>query len=100
MGSLHCRTVFLKRLVTQRFGDELVQYAESAGLERVEIVIDPAVSVPTTDARPLDEPRAARPARARVQPPGLTTRFLAERGFWQLSRLHAGQTPGKVAAVS
>jgi hypothetical protein len=91
-GILALPNGFLKRLVAQRYGDELVRYAESVGLARVEIVVDPTVSVRAADGQPPDEPREARPARARVQPPGLTTRFFAERGFWQLSPLAAGQT--------
>jgi hypothetical protein len=91
-GILALPNGFLKTLVAKRYADELVRYAESAGLARVEIVVDPTVAVPATDGPPPDEPPEARAAYAREQPPGLTTRFFAERGFWQLSPLPAGQT--------
>jgi hypothetical protein len=91
-GILALPNGFLKTLVSKRYGDELGRYAESVGLERIEIVVDPTVSVHTADRQPADERRQARPVRVREQPPGLTTRFFAERGFWQLSPLAAGQT--------
>jgi hypothetical protein len=91
-GILALPNGFLKTLVSKRYGDELARYAESVGLERIEIVVDPTVSVHAADGQPPDETREARPARVREQPPGLTTRFFAERGFWQLSPLAAGQT--------
>jgi hypothetical protein len=83
----------LKTLVAKRYGDELVRYAESIGFERVEIVVDPTVSAPSAaNEQPPDPPREARSIRVPEQPPGLATRFFAERGFWQLSPLAAGQT--------
>jgi hypothetical protein len=91
-GILALPNGFLKTLVAKRYGDELARYAESVGLERVEIVVDPTVSVHAADGQPPDEPPEARAARVREQPPGLTTRFFAERGFWQLSPLGPGQT--------
>jgi hypothetical protein len=90
-GILALPNGFLKKLVAKRYGDELARYAESVGLKRVEIVVEPTVSVRAADERPPDAPRSARPARVREQPPGLTTRFFAERGFLQLSPLAAGQ---------
>jgi hypothetical protein len=62
------------------------------GLERVEIVVDPTVSPLAAEEHAPAEPRHDRPPCARDQPPGLTTRFFAERGFWQLSPLAAGRT--------
>jgi hypothetical protein len=59
---------FLKTLVAKRYGDELMRYAESVRLERVEIVVDPTVSILAADGQPPDEPRQARPTRAHVQP--------------------------------
>jgi hypothetical protein len=91
-GMLALPNGFLKRLVAQRYGDELVRYADSVGLARIEIVVDPTVSAPSADDQALREPREDHPARLREQPPGLTTRLFAERGFWQLSSLAAGQT--------
>jgi hypothetical protein len=91
-GILALPNGFLKTLVAKRYGDELARYAESVGLDRLEIVVDPAVAVHAADEPHPDEPPEARAARVREQPPGLTTRFFAERGFWQLSPLAAGQT--------
>jgi hypothetical protein len=34
-----------------------VRYAESVGLERIEIVVDPTVSAPSADDQALREPR-------------------------------------------
>jgi hypothetical protein len=91
-GILALPNGFLKTIVAKRYGDELARYAEAVGVESIEIVVDPTVSVRTAHDPTPEEPRAARPAREREQPPGLTTRFFAERGFWQLSPLAAGQT--------
>jgi hypothetical protein len=91
-GILALPNGFLKTLVAQRFADELVRYAASVGLARIEIVVDPTVSAPSADDQALREPREDHRARLREQPPGLTTRFFAERGFWQLSPLAAGKT--------
>jgi hypothetical protein len=43
-GILALLNGFLKTLIAKRYGDELARYAESVGLERVEIVVDPTVS--------------------------------------------------------
>ena len=91
-GILALPNGFLKTLVAKRYGDELAQYARSAGLESVEIVVDVTVSARASDEPPAEPPREVRSVRVREQPPGLTTRFFAERGFWQLSPLAAGQT--------
>ncbi len=91
-GILALPNEFLKAIVTQRYGDELRRYAESAGFERVEIVVDPTVAAPAAEKQPPAEQRGERPAAVREQPPGLTTRLFAERGFWQLSPLAAGRT--------
>jgi Replication initiator protein A len=91
-GILALPNGFLKTIVAKRYGDALNRYAKSVGLERIEIVVDPTVSAPAADEQPPDEPVEARPAQMREQPPGLTTRLFAERGFWQLSPLGAGRT--------
>ncbi len=96
-GILALPNGFLKTLVATRYGGELDRYAESVGLERVEIVVDPTVSVRATDAQASDAqapdaPPKAPFARNRQQPPGLTTRLFAERGFWQLTPLGPGGT--------
>jgi hypothetical protein len=91
-GILALPNGFLKTLVAKRYGDELARYAATVGFERVEIVVDPTVSASPTDEQPPDPPREARSVRVREQSPGLTTRFFAERGFWQLSPLAAGRT--------
>ena len=44
-GILALPNGFLKTLVAKRYGDELARYAELAGFERVEIVVDPTVLV-------------------------------------------------------
>ena len=91
-GILALPNRFLKTLVAQRYADELERYAASVGLARVEIVVDPTVSAPAAH-EPLAEAAKGTPATpAREQPPGLTTRFFAERGFWQISALGPGQT--------
>jgi hypothetical protein len=51
---------FLKTIVAKRHGDELARYAEAAGFERVEIVVDP-VSAPAADEQPSAERREERP---------------------------------------
>ena len=55
-GILALPNGFLKTLVAKRYGDELARYAESAGFERVEIVVDPTVSAPAADEQPPAEP--------------------------------------------
>jgi hypothetical protein len=72
-GVLALPNGFLKTLITQRYGDELDRYAASAGLERIEIVVDPAVSAVSADSareRPPEAPPPVPPVRE--QPPGLT----------------------------
>ncbi len=91
-GILALPNGFLKTLVTQRYGDKLARYAESVGFEHVEIVVDPTVAAPTSDEQPPAERREERLPPVRAQPPGLTTRFFAERGFWSLSPLAPGRT--------
>jgi hypothetical protein len=91
-GILALPNRFLKTLVAQRYGAELTPYAESVGFERVEIVVDPTVSATTADEHPPARRRDERPLPAREQPPGLTTRFFAERAFWLLSPLAPGRT--------
>jgi hypothetical protein len=92
-GILALPNGFLKTLVAQRYADELRRYAASAGLERVEIVVDPTVTAVSPDRAPPHLPDAS-PAQppVREQPPGLTTRLFAERGFWQLTPLGPGDT--------
>jgi hypothetical protein len=50
------------------------------------------VSAPAAGEHPPAERRERRPPPLREHPPGLTTRLFAERDFWQLSPLAAGQT--------
>ena len=69
-GILALPNGFLKTLVAQRYGDELARYAESVGLARVEIVVDPTVSAPAADERPPDEPPEARPRACGSSLPG------------------------------
>jgi hypothetical protein len=84
---------FLKTLVAERYGDELGRYAASAGLERIEIVVDPAVSAVAAESTPQRSSHAPPPLPpVPEQRPGLTTRLFAERGFWQLTPLGAGGT--------
>ena len=44
-GILALPNGFLKTLVAKRYGDELVRHAESVGLEQIEIVVDPTVTI-------------------------------------------------------
>jgi hypothetical protein len=91
-GILALPNRFLKTLVAQRYADELERYAASVGLSRVEIVVDPTVSAPTNDAPPAESTETTPATPVREQPPGLTTRFFAERGFWQIPALGPGRT--------
>jgi hypothetical protein len=50
-GILALPNRFLQTFVSQRYRDELQRYAESVGLERVEMVVDPTVSAVAVDAR-------------------------------------------------
>jgi hypothetical protein len=86
-GILALPNGFLKTVVTQLYGDELDHDAASAGLERIEIVVDPMVSAAPDEQVPPGAPDAPPPTPVREQPPGLTTRLFAERGFWQLTPL-------------
>jgi hypothetical protein len=95
-GILALPNWFLKTLVAQRYADELERYAASIGLARVEIVVDPTVSAAAIDGPPAETTDALAATPVREQPPGLTTCFFAERGFWQLSPLGPGQTRGLV----
>jgi hypothetical protein len=52
---------FLKTLVAQRYGDELTRYADSVGVERIAIVVDPTVSATTADDHPPARRRDERP---------------------------------------
>ena len=92
-GILALPNGFIKTLVSQRYRDELDRYAASAGFDAIEIVVDPTVSVVVRDK---EGPRLLRmlppPTPIREQPPGLTTRLFAERGFWQLTPLGPGGT--------
>jgi hypothetical protein len=45
-GILALPNGFLEALVAQRYGDALARHAESIGIKRVEIVVDPTVSAP------------------------------------------------------
>ena len=64
-GNLALPNGFLKTLVAKRYGDELARYAESVGLERIEIVVDPTVSAPAAEEPAPHEPRQDRPTRVR-----------------------------------
>jgi hypothetical protein len=66
---------FLKTLVAKRYGDELARYARSVGLECVEIVVDPTLSVRAADERPPDAPRGSIMDHIANQPPGLCVGF-------------------------
>lgn len=57
-GVLALPNGFLKTLVTQRYADELDRYAASSGLERIEIVVDPAVSAVSGDSAREQPPEA------------------------------------------
>jgi len=92
-GILALPNGFLKTFVAQRYACELERYAVSVGLARVEIVVDPTVSATTADEHLPARRREERPRPVREQPPGLTTRFFAERGYWLLSPLAPGRTP-------
>src|SRR4051812_38592692 len=72
---------FTRRWVASHFDDELRRWAESTGVSAVELVVDPSLG----EGRPL-APDVLAPARRPEPafPPGLTTRLLAERGFWSL----------------
>jgi len=78
---------FLRGIVARRYGDELRAWAESTGASRVELVVDAALTPPILeDDRVDDATLSEEPAAPRSTfPPGVTTRLLAERGFWSLS---------------
>jgi hypothetical protein len=86
-GILALPNGFLKVLVSQRYRVELDRDAASAGFEAMEIVVDPTVSVVPNEARPPPPLETPPPVPVREQPPGLTTRLFAERGFSQLTPL-------------
>jgi len=64
-GILALPNGFLKTLVAKRYGEELAGYAESVGLERVEIVVDPTVAARAADER---NPRRGNIYRCRQNP--------------------------------
>ena len=86
-GILALPNGFLKTLVAKRYGDELARYAESAGFERIEIVLDPTLFASTADEHAPAERRGRRPPPMREQPSGLTTRLV--RGARLLATLSA-----------
>jgi len=91
-GVLALPNEFVRGVVSRRYGDELRRWAESTGVAGVELVVDSALQHPPgapIDAAEDDDLEAvlrAGPAPdAAPFPPGLTTRLLAERGFWSLA---------------
>jgi hypothetical protein len=83
---------FVRGVVSRRFGDELRRWAESTGVVGVELVVDPALRHPPGPAIDAAEDhdldtflRAGPSPSAAPFPLGLTTRLLAERGFWSLA---------------
>jgi hypothetical protein len=88
---------FLRGIVAQRYGHELRRYAASTGIDRVELVVDPALASPSVGQRDdsRDLPPLPPPA-VRELPPGLTTRLFAERGFWLMAPL----APGRVLELA
>jgi hypothetical protein len=82
---------FLRDLAAQKYGEELRRYAASVACSGVELVIGSGLA-----ARPETEGDAVAsfvPVQVeRELPPGPTTRFLAERGFWLLTPPAPGRT--------
>lgn len=81
---------FLRGIVARKYDDELRAWAESTGAARVELVVDRSLAPPLPEDDPagdllaslFDEQPAPSPPPF---PAGVTTRLLAERGFWSLS---------------
>ena len=83
---------FVRGLVSRRYDDELRRWAASTGIAGVELVVDPTLQQrpgAADDAGEEDDLDAillaGPPPDASPFPPGLTTRLLAERGFWSLA---------------
>lgn len=93
-GVLALPNEFVRGVVARRYDDELRRWAESTGVSSVELVVDVSIAasrVPDAASESADVVDEAPPAPTLRFPPGVTTRLLAERGFWSLS-------PGQRAA--
>ena len=76
---------FVRRLVADRYDAELRSWAASTGAARIELVVDRSLAPPPVEEEPEPDEASSAPRLERIFPPGVSTRLLAERGFWSLS---------------